>query len=89
MSLYQEWGRVTHICIRKLTITGLDNGLSFCRRQAIIWPNDGILLIGPLGKNVSEISIEIHIFSFKKCILNVVFEMAAILCRPECVKRKC
>ena len=32
----------------KLTITGSDNGLSPGRRQAIIWTNDGILLIGPL-----------------------------------------
>ena len=44
-----HWGRVTHICVRKLTIIGSDNGLSPGRRQAIIWTNAGILLIGPLG----------------------------------------
>ena len=32
-----HWGRVTHICVSKLTIIGLDNGLSPDRRQAIIW----------------------------------------------------
>ena len=48
-----------HICINKLTIIGSDNGLSPGRRQAIIWTNDGILLIGPLGTNFSEILIEI------------------------------
>ena len=44
-----HWGRVTHICVSKLTIIGSDNGLSPDRRQAIIWNNAGILLIGPLG----------------------------------------
>ena len=61
-----HWGRVTHICIVKLTIIGSDNGLSPGRRQAITWTNVGILLIGPLGTNFSEMLIEIHIFSFMK-----------------------
>ena len=61
-----HWGRVTHICVSKLTIIGSDNSLSPGRRQAIIWTNDGILLIGPLGTNFSEILSEIHTFSFKK-----------------------
>ena len=54
-----HWGRVTNICLSKLIITGSDNGLSPGRRQAIIWTNAGILLIGPLGTNLSEILIEI------------------------------
>ena len=33
-------------------IIGSDNGLSPVRRQAIIWTNAGILLIGPLGANL-------------------------------------
>ena len=57
---------MTHICVGKLTIIGSDNGLSPERRQAIIWTNAGILLIGTLGTNFGEISIEIRIFSFKK-----------------------
>ena len=61
-----HWGRVTHICVSKLTIIGSDNGLSPGRRQAIIWTNDGIVLIGPLRTNFSEILIEIYTFSFKK-----------------------
>ena len=61
-----HWGRVTHICVSKLTIIASDNGLSPGRRQAIIWTNDGLLLIWPLGTNFSEILIEIHSFSFKK-----------------------
>ena len=31
-----HWGRVTHICVSKLSILGSDNGLSPGRRQAII-----------------------------------------------------
>ena len=76
-----------HICVSKLTIIGSDNGLSPGRRQAIIWANAGILLIGPLGTNLSEILIEIYTFSLKKnAFENVVWEMAAILFRPQCVK---
>ena len=66
-----HWGRVTHICVSELNIIGSDNGLSPGRRQAIIWNNAGLLLIEPLGTNVSEISIGIHTFSFKKMHLNV------------------
>ena len=61
-----HWGRVTHICVSKLTIIGSDNGLSPGRRQAIIWTNAGILFIGTLGTNFSEILGKIHSFSFKK-----------------------
>ena len=58
-----HWG---HICVSKLTIIGSDNGLSPDRRQANIWTNAGILLIGTLGTNFSVILSEIHTFSFKK-----------------------
>ena len=66
-----HWGRVTHICVVKLTIIGSDNGLSPERRQAIIWTSAGILLIGPLGTNFSEILIEIQTFSLKKIRLKM------------------
>ena len=74
------WGRVTHICVSKLTIIGSDNGLSPDRRQAIIWTNAGILFIGPLGTSFSEISIEILTFSFKKMRLNVSSEKRRAFC---------
>ena len=61
-----HWGRVMQMCVTKLAIIGSVNGLLPGRRQAIIWTNAGILLIGPLGTNFSEILIEIHTFSFKK-----------------------
>ena len=62
---------MTHICVGNLTIIGPDNGLSPGRRQAIIWTNAGILLIGPRGTNFSEILIGIHTFSFKKIHLKM------------------
>ena len=66
-----HWGRVTHICIGKLTTIGSDNGLSPGQRQAIIWTNAGILWIRPLWTNFSEILIRIQIFSFKKIHLKM------------------
>ena len=42
-------GRVTHICVNKLTIISSDNGSSSGRCQVIIWTNAGIQFIGPLG----------------------------------------
>ena len=49
-----HWGRVTPICVSNQTIIGSDNGLSPGRRQAIIWTNAGIWLIGPYGTNENE-----------------------------------
>ena len=66
-----HWGRVTHICVSKLTSISSDNGYSPGRRQAINWTNARILLIGPLGTNFNEILIEIHTFSFKKMRLKM------------------
>ena len=62
---------MTHICVSKLTIIVSDNGLSPGRHQAIIWTNAGILLIGPLGTNFSEILIGIQTFSFMKMHLKM------------------
>ena len=76
-----HWGRVTHVCVGKLTIIGSDNGLSPERHQAIIWTNAGILLIRPLGTNSSEILIEIHTFSFK----NIHLKMSSARFRPFCL----
>ena len=76
-----HWGRVTHICVAYLTDIASDNGLSPSRCQAIIWTNTGILLIGRLGTNFSEILIEIHAFSFKKMHL----KMSSAIRRPFCL----
>ena len=69
--LLTHWDWVTHICLCNLTIISSDNGLSPGRRQTIIWTNASVLLIGPLGTNFSEISIEMQTFSFKKMCLKV------------------
>ena len=66
-----HWVRVTHKCVGNLTIIGSDNGLSPGRRQAIIWSNAGILLIGALGTNFNEMLIEIRAFSFTKIHLKM------------------
>ena len=66
-----HWGWVMHICVRKLSSIGSDNGLSPGQRQAIIWTNAAILLIRPLETNLSEILIKIHAFSFKKIHLKM------------------
>ena len=76
-----QCGRVTHICVNKLTIIGSDNGLSPGRRQAIIWTNAGILFIWTLGTNFSEILIAIHAFSFKKMHL----KMSSVKWPPFCL----
>ena len=76
-----HWGRVTLICVANLTIIGSDKGLSPARRQAIIWTNAAILIIGPLGTNFSEILIEILTFSFKKTLL----KMLSVKWRPFCL----
>ena len=72
---------MTHRCVGNLTILGSDNGLSPYRRQAIIWTNAKILLIGHIGTNFSEISIEILTFSFKKMRL----EASSAIWRPFCL----
>ena len=79
--LLTHWGQVTHICVSEPTSIVPDNGLSPGRRQAIIWNNAGILLIGHSGTNVSEIVIEILTFSFKKMSLKV----SSAKWRPFCL----
>ena len=75
-----HWGRVTHIGVSKLTIIGSDNGLSPGRRQAIIWTNDGILLIRTFQTYFSEIASDIHTFQFTK----MHFKMSSGKWRPSC-----
>ena len=61
-------------------IIGSDNGLSPVRRQAIIWTNAGILLIGPLGTSFSEILIGVQTFSFKKLNLKTASAKWRLFC---------
>ena len=81
LNVLTHWGRVTHICVSKLTIIGSANGMSPGRRQAIIWTNAGILLIRPLGTNFNEMLIEILTFSLMKMRLKV----SSAKWRPFCL----
>ena len=80
-ALLTHWGRVTHICVSKLCIISSDNGLPPGRRQAIIWTNAGILLIGSMEKNFYKILSKIHTFSLKKMHL----KMSSGQCRTSCL----
>ena len=62
----------TELCVSYLTIIASDNDWSPGRRQAILWSNAGILFIGPLGTNLSEILIKIQTFSFKQMHLKML-----------------
>ena len=57
------------------------NGLSPGQRQAIIWTNVGLLLIGPLGTNISETLINIQTFSFR----NMHLKKSSGKWRPYCL----
>ena len=71
---------MTHIYESKLTSIGSDNGLSPGQHQAVIWTNAGMLLIGPLGTDFSEILNQIYAFSFKK----MDSKMSSAKWRPFC-----
>ena len=80
-----HWGRVTHICVSKLSINGSDNVLWPCWHQAVIWTNYGILLIRKVGTYLSENLSEIHTFSFAKMHLKMLSAKWLILSRPQYV----
>ena len=82
-----HWGRMTHLCVINLTITDLDNGLSPGRHRVIIWTSAGIMLIGLLGANFSEILIGLNCicpliwcnFWFALFVLFLVFFSVTVL----------
>ena len=67
-----HWGRVTHICVNKLTIIGSDNG-----SVPTIWNNAEILLISPVGLTSVKYKFKFIYMYFHsrkciwKCLLNV------------------
>ena len=84
-----HWGWVKHICVGNLTIIGPDNGLSPGQRQAIIWTNAGILLIGtPRNKLQWNFNRYSNIFIQENAFENIVCEMVSILSRPQCDNTK-
>ena len=81
-----HWGRVTHICVGRLTNIGSNDGLSPNRRQAFIWTNTREI-VHWTSRNKLKWN-----FNHDSCILfhenpfrYVVWKMAAIVSRPPCV----
>ena len=61
-------------------MVGSDNDFLHVQRQAIIWTNAGLLLIGPVRTYFNEILFEIQQFSFNKMTL----KMTSAKWRPFC-----
>ena len=69
---------VPHICVSEQG--GSDNGLWTVLRQAIIWTDTDLFLIGPLGTNLGDILIKIKkLFIHKNAFENSACEEVAIL----------
>ena len=81
---WNYWGRVTHICVSKLTNIGSDNGLSPGPRHAIIWSSTVISSIGPMEtKHQWNHNRNLYIFIQYYAFGNIVCKMASILFRPH------
>ena len=79
-----NWGRVTHICVSNLTIIGSDYGLSAPSHYLNqCWNFVYWTLRNKLQWNFNWNS---NIFIQENAFESVVWEMAAILSRPQCVK---
>ena len=76
---------MAHICVNDLGYHVPDNGLSLHRRRVIIWTNALLFVTGPLGINCNEILMEIQILSAQNSFRSVVYKMAVIMYRPQCV----
>ena len=82
-----HWGRVTHICVSKLTIIGSDNGF-------VAWPapshylNQCWIIVNWTLRNKLQWNLNrnSNIFIQENAFESVVCETAAILSRPQCVK---
>ena len=80
-----HWGRVTHICVSKLTIIGSDNGLSPDHYLKQCW---NIVSWTHRNKLQWNFDWNLYIFIQEYAFESVVWKMAAILCRPKCVKHQ-
>ena len=69
------------IRVGKVTIIGFDNDLLPGRRRAIIWNSVGILLIGHVGMDFSELLTGIKTVSFRRMHL----KMSSAKWRPFCL----
>ena len=60
-----------HMCLVTWVIIASENGSAPVRRRTITWTNVDLLIIRPLGTNISEIWIKIQQFSLKKMPLKM------------------
>ena len=77
--LLTHWGRLTHICVSKLTIAGSDNGLSPSRPQAIIWTKCWNIVNWTHGSKIQwNFNRSLYIFIKKSAFQYVFWKMAGI-----------
>ena len=88
MAALTYWDQETHICVGKLTIKGIDNGLSPGRHQAIIWTIAGLLLIEPLKTSFSIILTEMLIWEKYAQVLFVQLVIPANKKLQDCLHMK-
>ena len=83
--LLTHWGRVIHICVSKLTIIGLDNGLSPGRRQDIFWTI--WIIVNYILRNILRWNFDqnLYIFIQENPFENAVWKMEFILSRLQWV----
>ena len=76
---------MTHICYSNLTNIVSDNGLSSGRRQAIIWINAGMFLIGPFRNKLQwNLNHNSYIFIQGNAFENIIWKKVAFFSRPHC-----
>ena len=74
-----HWGRVTHVCVSKLTIIGSDDGFLPGRRQATISTNAGIFVNWTLRNKLQwNLDQNLYIFIQENVFENVVRKLVAI-----------
>ena len=85
--LLTHWGRVTHICVGKLTSIGSDNGLSSGRPAPSHYLNQcwNIVNLNLRNKLQWNPRRNSFIFILENAFENVVCEMASIWSRPQWV----
>ena len=82
--VYSHWGRVTHICVSNLTITGSGNGLSPSHYLNQCWNIINWTFRNKLQWKFNQNS---NIFIQENAFESVVCEMAAMLSWPQSVKK--
>ena len=86
LNVLTHWGRVTHICISKITIIGSDNGLSPWTAPSHYLNQCWNIVNWTLGNKLQwNLNRNLYIFIQENPLENVVWKMAAILSRPQCV----